>query len=83
MVPLRSYRWTIIYVTPSIDASLKFTMILKKARQSQMKGLGREWKTYPETGVTYPDFTMGKGKSIYSDNVLGNRRGSELGEERL
>lgn len=42
MVPLRSYRWTITYVTPSINASLKFTMILKKARQSQMKGLGRE-----------------------------------------
>lgn len=42
MVPLRSYRWTIIYVNPSINASLKFTMILKKARQSQMKGLGRE-----------------------------------------
>lgn len=42
MVPLKSYIWTIIYVTPSIDASLKFTMILNKARQSQMKGLGRE-----------------------------------------
>lgn len=65
----------VINVTPP---SPRFSLKLRRKSQT----VKDERRDRGGENICRKDFAMGKGKSIYSGNVLGNRRGRETGRKK-
>lgn len=73
MATLRCWRGSVINVTLWINLSPQFSLKLRRKESDSQGWKARSWRE----NICRKDFAMGKGKSIYSGNVLGNRRGRE------